>query len=477
MDRAQLRTRGSARHLGSWAVCLSLSCLFLSPPAAGQASLPEIQLETFPPSARASISRVHRDAAANPSSPHAVAGLARTLHAWELWEAALRTYERAAQLDRASFEFPYLQAVVLQRLARHGDAATQLRQALAIAPAYLPARVRLAEALFESGALDESEGLFVALAKEPAAEPAARLGLGRIAAARGRHDVAVTHLERATELFPEFGAAYYALARSYRELGRLEDARSAATLRARYGARWPALDDEVLERVTALKDDASALVRRGVKLADSGDIDGAIAAHQAALAQDASLIDGHANLISLYGRAGNFTKAEEHYRALTALGVNMADAHYDYGVLLGLQEKWDLAAAAYRAAVSANPLHAHAHNNLGQVLERQRLFDDAAQAYRHALEAQPAFRLARFNLGRMLIALGQPAAAVGELEKLVEPRDAEAPRYLFALAVALVRAGRKEEGITWATDAKQLAVAFGQHDLAAAIERDLASLR
>ena len=77
----------------------------------------------------------------------------------------------------------------------------------------------------------------------------------------------------------------------------------------------------------------------------------------------------------------------------------------------------------------------------------------------------------------MLIALGRPQEAVTELEKLVEPRDAEAPRYLFALAVAHVRAGRKDEGIKWATDAKHLAVQFGQHDLAAAIDRDLASLR
>ena len=477
MIGSRLEARGSGFTLVPWALRLGLCSIFLASPAAQQTSLPEIQLDSFPGSARESISRVHRDAVANPSSPQAVATFARTLHAWELWDAALQAYERAAHLDPASFELPYLQAVVLQRLARHGEAASRLRQALAIAPAYLPARARLAEALFESGAVSESKALFSALVREPAAEPIAELGLGRIAAAEGRHDRAVTHLERATALFPEFGAAYYALARSYRELARLDDARRAAALRAQHGARWPALDDEVLERVAALKDDAAALVREGVKLADRGDIEGAIAAHQAALARDPSLVDGHVNLISLYGKAGNFASAEEHYRTLTKLGVNLADAHYDYGVLLGLQEKWELAAAAYRTALAANPLHAHAHNNLGQILERQRLFADAAHAYRQGLDAQPAFRLARFNLGRMLIALGRPAEAVAELQQLVEPRDAEAPRYLFALAVAHVRAGRRDEGIKWATDAKQLAVAFGQHDLAAAIDRDLASLR
>ena len=146
-------------------------------------------------------------------------------------------------------------------------------------------------------------------------------------------------------------------------------------------------------------------------------------------------------------------------------------------MLLGLQERWEDAADAYRKAIAVNLRHAGAHNNLGQILERQQKIDAAAAAYRQAVDAQPTFRLARFNLGRMLIALSRPDEAIVELEKLTEPRDADAPRYLFALATAHVRAGHREEGIKWATDAKQLAATLGQAELAAAIERELARLR
>ena len=244
-----------------------------------------------------------------------------------------------------------------------------------------------------------------------------------------------------------------------------------------YGPRWPAVDDPVFGRVAALREDARASVQRGTKLAEQGDLEGAIAAHEAALARDPALVQAHANLIPLYGRARNWAKAEEHYRAVVAAGVNLGDTHYDYGVLLGLQDKWDLAEQAYRQALVVNPLHAQARNNLGHVLERKRQFAEASAEYRGAVESQPGFRLARFNLGRMLIALDRPGEAVSELEKLVEPRDAEAPRYIFALGVAHLRAGRKAEGLKWVTEARALALQFGQNDLVAAIERDLAKLK
>jgi tetratricopeptide (TPR) repeat protein len=471
--------------LGRAALALTLvSSLAHAAQVAGPA-LPRLALDAYPAAARDAISRAHRDASARPDDSAAVGALARVLHAWEQWDAAHAAYARAEALAPKAFDWHYLDAIVLQRLARQAEAADCLRQALAVAANYTPARVKLAEALFEAGDLDTSERLFDELTRRPdpsgpgglSAEPAAQFGLGRIAAARGNHAAAVAHLQRAVELFPEWGAAYYALALSYRALGRTDYAQRALERYRQYGARWPAIDDPVAATVAALRDDAMANVRRGVRLAEAGDLDGAIAAHEAALAQNPSLAEAHANLISLYGRARNWARAEEHYRAVVALGVNLGTAHYDYGVLLEMQEKWDLAAGAYRQAIAVNPLHAEAHNNLGQILERQRQFEAAADEYRRASESQPAFRFARFNLGRMLIALGRNTEAIAELEKITEPRDAEAARCLFALSTAHVRAGHRDEGVRWAIEARRVALEHGQQELAAAIARDLASLK
>jgi tetratricopeptide (TPR) repeat protein len=448
-----------------------------APPAqSSPPPLPAIVLDSYPPAAREAIARAYRDAAAHDTDAERIGTLGRVLQAWEQWDAAHQAYARAQARAPRTFDWPYLDGLVLERQARPLEAVARFEAALAISPGYLPARVKLAESLFEAGRLDDSQRLFSALT-DPDGAPAAAFGLGRIAAAQGRHEAAVEQFQRAIALFPEFGAAHYALALSCRALGRREEAQAALEQHRRFGARWPAVADPVLAAVTTLRDDPGALLQRGVKLADAGDVEAAIAAHEAALAIDPSLAQAHANLISLYGRQRNFARAEQHYKAVAALGVNVSDAHYDYGVLLGLQERWDDAANAYRLALALNPLHAEAHNNLGQVLERTRQLEAALVEYRAALQSQPLLRVARFNVGRMLIALGRPEDAVTELQRLTEPRDAEAPRYLFALSTAYVRSGQKSDGLKWAIEARDLARRFGDTALAAAIERDMASIR
>src|SRR5437899_3220794 len=341
-------------------VLLFISSIALSAaaPQAARPPLPRLAFDSFPAPTREVLARAYKDAAARPNDAEAVGALARLLHAWEQWEAAHEAYARAQTLAPRTFAWHYLDAIVLQRLARNTEAAGRLEQALTISPSDVAARVKLAEALLESTNLDRSQQTFESLRGVPASEPAAELGLGRIAAARGRHDEAVAHLERAVTLFPEWGAAYYALALSYRALGRRDDAQRALERQAQYGPRWPAVEDPVLATVTALRDDAQTNLQKGVKLADAGDLSGAIAAHEAALALDPSIAQAHANLVGLYGRTRDWQKAEAHYRSVVSLGSNLDDAHYDYGVLLGLQERWDDAADAYRKAIAVNPRHA-----------------------------------------------------------------------------------------------------------------------
>ena len=407
--------------------------------------LPRLAFELFPEAARAAVSRAYEEAKARSTDPKAVGALARLLQAWEQWDAAHEAYLRAQQLAPKTFEWHYLDAVVLQRLARHSEAAAHLKDAVAIAPDFKPARVKLADALFEAGDVQESRKVFEALAADAETEPMGQFGLGRIAAAEKRHEAAIEHFQRAVARFPEWGSAYYALALSYRALGKREEAAGALERHAQYGPRWPALEDPVLAAVSTVRDDARATLQRGIALAERGDLEGAIEAHESALAKDPTLEDAHTNLISLYGRQKQWAKAEAHYQAALRLGGDLGDAHYDYGVLLGMQEKWDAAADAYRKALAANPLHVRAQNNLGEVFERQRQLERRARRLPPRGRDSAALPPRPFQRGTHADAARQAGGGRGGARK-----DRRAARCggaaLSVRAVGRLRSGRAERG-------------------------------
>ena len=241
-----------------------------------------------------------------------------------------------------------------------------------------------------------------------------------------------------------------------------------------HGTRWPAIDDPLSARVALVRDDPRGHLFRGLRLAELGDLPGAIDAHEAALARNPSLAQAHANLISLYGRTGQWAQAEAHYKAVLAIGYNVDEAYYNYGCCsacsaAGLKRRWPFA-----PAIEANPLHAMARNNLGQILEGERKVSEAIDQYRQAVAANPLLRLARYNLGRMLLAVRQVEEAAAEFEKLREPQDAESPRYRIRAGCRQCTGRAERTGVQLASEARQLAERFGQRELVAAIDRDLA---
>ncbi len=474
--------RGYARNVNvRWGGIWLVSVLLLPPLCGAQPRetppLPTIALESFPPDARAALGAALAAAQSRPADPLAAGGLGTALQAWEQWDGAHAAYQRAQAQAPAVADWWHLDGLVLQRLVRHAEAAECFARAVAASPGLLAARARHAEALFDAGLFEASARAYDALAAYPAAAPVAALGQGRLAAQAGRHADAVAAFERAIALFPEFGAAYYGLAQSLRAIGRRDEARAALEQHRVHGTRWPAIDDPLAARVALVRDDPRGHLFRGLRLAELGDLPGAIAAHEDALVRNPSLAQAHANLISLYGRTEQWAQAEAHYKAVVAIGYNVDEAHYNFGVLLGLQRRWPEAETAFRAAIAANPLHAMARNNLGQILEGDRKLPEAEQQYRLAVDADPQLRLARYNLGRMLLATRQVEAAAAQFEQLRNPLDAESPRYLYGLAVATIQAGRREQGLQLARQARQLAGQFGQPELAAAIDRDLARLK
>lgn len=439
--------------------------------------LPQLDAERFPPAARAAIGRAVDEARARPEDARAAGRLAIVLHAWEQWDAAAAVYAHTRRLAPETADWWYLNGLLEASRGQQAEAATLLARAVELAPAYLPARIALAEALLQSGSLDRAEPIFRGLAREAAAAPAAAYGLGRILSARGEQEAAIDQFTTATRLFPDFGAAHYALALAYRRLGRAEAAQEALDRHRTCMRIWPAVDDPVAAPIAAARDDATARLKRGTALAGEGETEKAIAEHEAALTLNPDLTLAHTNLIALYGRAQQWPQAEAHYRAALAQKSNLGEAHANYAQVLLTQRRSAEAIDACRQALAINPQDAITQNVLGLALELSGRGAEAHDAFREAVAKDPTLRAARFNYARTLVAQQQFAPAIAEFERLQAPEDADTPRYRYALAAALVRAGEVERGRQIAGEALRLAQKYQQPDLVAAIERSLSTLR
>lgn len=421
---------------------------------------------------REAIAAAGETARAHPMDAAAVARFGMVLHAHQQLAAAAQTYARAVALAPDQPDYLYYQGTVLMAQGLYADAAPPLRAALALRES-VPGRLRLAEALYAGGKPDEARREYEALLRADPALAAAQYGLGRCL----QGEEAAAALRRAVELFPRYGAARFALAAVYRQMGKSAEAEAQLFDYERDKLIVPPVADPAMAAVQALDRSAGGLMRTAQMLEREGRLAEAADLQERALAADPKMTQAWVNLISLYARLGALEKAERAYREAIRLEPKNGAAHYNYGVLCVQQERIAEAGKAFEAAVATDPNHAEALDSLGAVVETTGALEKAAGLYRRALALRPGLRLAHYHLGRILVNQQRAAEAVGHFEKAAEgPADTQTASYLYAWGATLARMHARERAIPVLRRARAEAERMGQAELAASISRDLRAL-
>jgi tetratricopeptide (TPR) repeat protein len=410
----------------------------------------------------------------HPKDAQANGKMGMLLDVYKRPEEAAIYYQRAHLLDPGSFRWLFYWGSLRAAQGQHQEAVQILREALVQKPAYLPARLKLAESLLAARQWKEGEDVYGALVREHPDLAEAHFGLGRVSSTRGDLKAAADSYLKACELFPAYGAAHYRLALTYQKLGQPEEAERHLKIYNENKSIFPPVDDPLRDALRHLDLGAVSHLRRAVGFEQVGRLEDSITEHERALQLDPNLVVAHVNLIALYGRTGKIEKAEEHYRAAISLNPDQfANAYYYYGVLQISQGKHAEAEKAFRQAVEVNPYYAEAHHNLGVTLELRGQLVEAAHEYRKALETQPDYRQAHFHLARILVNQRKFEEAIQHFQKTLTPEDESTPTYLYALAASYARAGDKANALTYYRRAKHEATARGQTQILKGIERDL----
>ena len=458
-------------------LALGSAVLLLAQSPSISAELPQVTVAAFAPETRDQVEQAFSAARAHPNDAQAVGKLGMLLDLYGRADDAELCYRRAHLLEPSSFKWPYYWGSLLFNQKRLQEAVPVLTGALELQPLYVPAKLKLAEALLDTGEIKTAAELYNGILKDYPDTAEAYYGLGRVQAARGDQNSAAEKYRKACDLFPTYGAAHYGLALAYRKLGRLSEAKEQIELRNRDPNIVPPVADPLRDELRALDRNAMHHLERGMLLEQVGRIDDAIAETERALELSPSLMKAHVNLLILYGRVGNAAKAEEHFNAVTAAAPNeFPEAYYNYGVLLLKQQNLDGAEKAFRKDLALAPSNEPALSNLGYVLERQGKLPEAAQQFEKLIDLHPT-REAHFELGRILVNQQQYQAAIAHFQQILVPEDDKTPAYLYALGATYGRAGDETQAVRYLKQARQLATSQGQAALAAEINQDLGQLQ
>ena len=347
---------------------------------------------------------------------------------------ALQDVQEAARQDEKNPKVQNLLGVVLSQLGRFKEANQAYSRALALAPAFYPARKNRASNAFFLKDFNFAASEFDALRKLQPNDYVPPLFLGLIAMERADYAGARAHLTRSRKLAPSDGRVLLALVRMHFML-----AERAAALQAA-GA---------LETQPDMR--AAELFELGVVLAGFDANDRATAIFTRLAKQDPASYDAAYNLALVELRAGNVDAALASSSRLASGWPQAGEVWNLRGRIFARAGRKDDAVSALRKAIAVEPAQPENYLDLSTVLmnagdsraaeqmlregidhssAKDRLFvqlgilnkqnrdlSAAKSWYRKALEVNPANEAAYIALAHIHLAENQEAEAISVLEQ------------------------------------------------------------
>ena len=378
---------------------------------------------------------------------HATAGLAELAQLYQangFFDEAAQCYQGLRRIEPHEPRWPHLNASLLSGLGQLENALPLEQQAVALAPTYLPARLRLADIQLKSNrTTDAAVSYATALAQAPG-NPYALLGLAQCDLREGNWSKARDRLNEAVRQHSEFIGALSLLVTVSEYFG---DSSRAAALRERIGHReftdlpdpWrdALLDDcydayqlsvtaavaklggdiarakDLLERATRLAPNSGAYPRQlGVLLSQTGDEISARRQFERAVELSPEDSDAWLLLYQVVNQSGNAAAAER------VLAAALSHCPSSYGLHLArarrfkAASRWEEAIAAFSETHRLQPSEAGPLLELAQALFSARREPEAVAALRESLERQPGNPVALSTLMYYYIGANDEAAAL-----------------------------------------------------------------
>jgi len=131
-------------------------------------------------------------------------------------------------------------------------------------------------------------------------------------------------------------------------------------------------------------------IAAGRMLESNGDIAGAIAQYQRAIAANPREITAYSRLGIAYQRIGQFQEAEKTIQKGLAIDPDAAHLHNNLGYGFMMQQKYDLAIGAFQKALAIKPDFKRARMNLAMTFGRIGRMDESLSEFQRVVPADSA---------------------------------------------------------------------------------------
>lgn len=294
---------------------------------------------------------------------------------------AQKAYEQAIALDDDNEKWWYHLARARADRADLAGAVTAVEQAIKLDDEHGPAHWRRGFWLLDLGRIDQAQEAFQQADQTDPANPAAQVGLARVALNRKQYAEAAEMISLAIAGNKNPANLPYLkqlLGSAQRHLGQGGAMRVALSQAQGLGPAWP---DAWHEEVLTFRTGYRAIIESADKLTAAGRADEAIIQLQQLL--------------------------QRHPDDANALNY-LADAHF-------ARQQWDQGVSALQKALAANPAHFPSHLKLSSLYEAKGDLPTAMQHARQATQLNPGLGAAHLQVGRILMLGNQHAQAVEPL--------------------------------------------------------------
>jgi tetratricopeptide (TPR) repeat protein len=335
------------------------------------------------------IERARDEIVRHPSSSAAWGQMGEVLRAHDFGSEANRCFAHAETLDPREPRWPYLQGLTLLLSEPQAGIECLERAATRCPNGPLGPRLRLAEALIETGRLDEAESHLAQAIAFDSNSARARLGLARLAIQRENWDEALKQLVMCqddvhcrklactlqAEVWNRVGDKHHAQAEQRRMLELPED------------ERWP---DPFVDEVLNLQRGLNHRLAQAGALRQANRVDEAIELLEQTLRRHPDSVEARLQLAEIWRGLGKLDQAEKIYLEATQTTPMAAEAWFGLGCMQAINRPRE-AVVSFRRAIELKPDHALAHFNLAHRLKELGDLAGAADEFRATLRCRPDY--------------------------------------------------------------------------------------